>query len=491
MMLAMICCWPLSAVLLAAGAAAGGRTHAAGGPARDVERTPGDVSIVDTLAPGELRGHGAEDLTGWGGVTVQSVGQASDAQPGAATYALWEVAIGAAHIGTGFAERFLFSEPLPKPTAPAPLLVVHHRFGKTHLDLAVATDYLEQAAARGWYVLGMLSGSNKHFLSDVAHAHTEFVLDWTLNSNPGIDPQRIYGVGFSMGGGMALNYAARHLDPTRPMFAALVNHTGNVSLAHVLAHEVLEVQQILGFWFGTLHPLDVDPLRLQRASLIDYDPLSGQFLKSGDMIRNLAATPLYMTRASNDTIVVAGVPYLKIQNDVLDRHIEIELGIAPGPTYQYEVVPYVGHSWDMLPESTVLDFFEPFALQMPSSGRVLADRNARWYHFTTALLAPELANGEFAWTVDTSANSVALTEVAGLAALTIDTLQAGLDPTAALTLAVTSKDAEGVQLLVKDIGSPPSLVTVDGEAASWFMIEQTLALPALADAMPHTFVVIP
>lgn len=42
-------------------------------------------------------------------------------------------------------------------------------------------------------------------------------------------------------------------------------------------------------------------------------------------------------------------------------------------------MPYIGHSWDMLSEALVLDFFEPFTLQMPSSGRVLADRNTRWY----------------------------------------------------------------------------------------------------------------
>lgn len=283
-------------------------------------------SILETVTPGDLRGHGAQGLgAGFSGIEVQNVGQAGEAPFGTAPYLLWEVSVGAATMGTGFSERCYFAEPIPAPTSPAPLLVLHHRFGKTHLDLPVATDYLAQATARGWYVL-----------------------EWTLNTNPLIDPARLYAVGFSMGGGMAMNYAARHLDPARPMFAAVANHTGDVALGHVFVNEVLEVQEILGFWFGQESPPTVDPLRLQRASLIEYDMVEGEFLKTGDMVRNLSNMPMYMTRASQDTIVVGGVPYLEIQNDVLDRHIQSELGIPPGPTYQYEghavYRPQLGHA---------------------------------------------------------------------------------------------------------------------------------------------------
>jgi len=46
------------------------------------------------------------------------------------------------------------------------------------------------------------------------------VIDWVLAHYP-IDRDRIYGIGFSMGGGGVASYAARHLDRTGAMFAAM------------------------------------------------------------------------------------------------------------------------------------------------------------------------------------------------------------------------------------------------------------------------------
>ena len=56
-----------------------------------------------------------------------------------------------------------------------------------------------------------------------------------------------------MGGGAALSYAARHRDPERGAFAAVVNHTGTISLRNTY-HNVSPDQQ------GLMHGMLIHPL---------------------------------------------------------------------------------------------------------------------------------------------------------------------------------------------------------------------------------------
>ncbi len=464
------------------------RVEPAATPERDDDRV---TSITQLITPQEWRSHGIEELFGLPGVTVTNVGQAGDVPFGQSpTFALWEVRISPAFTGTGWGERFYFMEPIPKPVEPRPLLVFNHRFGKTNTDLLVSTDYAAQAAARGWYVVAPIAASNKHFLSEVAQLNTAFVLDWITNT-PGyfIDMSRIYGVGFSMGGGMVMSYAARHLDPSRPMYAAVVNHTGDVSLNHVYDNENSAGRMVLDFWYGNLAiPGSADPLEMQRKSLIDFDPVSGLFKSDGDMVRNLTHLPLKMLRASEDLIV-----YLEVQNDALDQHLQTKFGyVNPSPTYQYDIVPFSGHEWSILDENEALDFLAQHTLQMPTSGQVLADRNARWFYFTTTLF-DAAANAEFVWDVDALANSVSLTELANLWALTIETEVAGLDPLAPMTITVGSKPGQPkTDVYLHNFDSmTPSQVLLDGSPTGSYIIVEGILRLAAPDAGMHTWQIMP
>jgi pimeloyl-ACP methyl ester carboxylesterase len=168
------------------------------------------------------------DLVSSGGPLIQfqllSVGSPStttstSAGPtaGTPTQRYYEVTISPV-VATNATERFLFQE-VVSPT-PRPLLVVFHKFGTNQYDSLLHTTYFDEARRRGWYCLSAFGGMQAHFANEKFQHHTDAVLDWAT-SNFAIDPERIYGVGFSMGGGAALDYAARHLDPTRPMIAAV------------------------------------------------------------------------------------------------------------------------------------------------------------------------------------------------------------------------------------------------------------------------------
>ena len=455
-------------------------------PARDDD---GITSITQLATPYELRTHGTEGINGSvgaAGITVTNVGQADDSVAGLSGYNLWEVSISAAFTGSGFGDRFYFVEPIPRPTTPVPLLVFNHRFGKTNLDIAVSTNYLKLATERGWYIVAPTAASNKHFLSIPAQLNTEFILDWVTNLPQSmVDMSRIYGIGFSMGGGMVMSYGARHVDPTRPMYAAIVNHTGDVSLNHVYDNETPQGQAVLDFWYGDFTPGSADPLAMQRSSLIDYDPDGGEFLTESDMVRNLSYAPLMVVRASDDLI-----DYLEVQTDALDFHIQTVLGIAPGPNYHYQIYPYNGHAWDMLPEATALDFLQQHTLQLPTSGSVLADRNARWFYFTTTL-KNFAANAEFDWEVDALANRLSFSGTLNLSALTVDTLAAGLDPLSPLTLEIASGDGAAVAFFLRDYAAPPSQVLLDGQpTSSWVLVEDILRFEP-PDGAAHTLLFIP
>jgi poly(3-hydroxybutyrate) depolymerase len=91
-----------------------------------------------------------------------------------------------------------------------------------------------RAAPRGWYVVmhdggetPCAAGSHSTMGNENFQRHTEAVIQNVL-CRFDIDKNRVYGYGFSMGGGEVLSYAARHRNPAsnHGFFAAVVNHSG-------------------------------------------------------------------------------------------------------------------------------------------------------------------------------------------------------------------------------------------------------------------------
>ena len=133
--------------------------------------------------------------------------------------------------GTGREEKFLIGVP-SAPLNPAPLLVVFHGYGEEHTDMVSKTSYFQEAMARGWIVLAPLGAHKYNYAIDYAQENVELALFWAATYLP-LDPDRFYGVGFSMGGGMAASFAARHLETFGPRFAAIAVHSGTCSMRDV------------------------------------------------------------------------------------------------------------------------------------------------------------------------------------------------------------------------------------------------------------------
>ncbi len=356
-------------------------------------------------------------------------------------------------------EKFLLYRPTPKPTSPRPLLVFFHGYGVGPLDVVFHTSFLQEAQARDWFLVAPMGAVDSHFSHPISQINTEEALTWVIQNFP-IDTQRIYAVGFSMGGGAVTNYAARHLDPTLPMFAAVTNHTGAVALRFNLAKDPLGHGALFDLLFGDGTPDSADPFRTNRSSVIDIDEATLANDPTQSLGRNLAHIPLQIVRSDVDPFW-----FLSAECNALDDYMVLDIGKVPGPEYQYIINPGTGHTWGTLDETYTCDWFSSFSLQIPTSGDTLADHTGNYFHF---FIAPEADDqfSPFEWNLQPAQNEVQFSKTGNMWYLRVETLQAGLDPTQPLRVGTGSQDGTGDFVVLNDYPNAPTAVLRDGQPMS-------------------------
>jgi pimeloyl-ACP methyl ester carboxylesterase len=359
--------------------------------------------------------------------------------------------------GTGYAEDFMVYAPITS-TKPRPMLVIFHKYGVGYLDGWVNTTFFQECLKRGWYGVCPTEASGVHFSSIEGQKNVEKVLGWMVD-NFDVDPDRIYGVGFSMGGGAATNYAARHLDPGDSMFAALVDHTGGVALKDTYLNESGPPgwpypQFVLDYWFGNGTQGSAEPWKLARSSVINFDPQTLEVETAEDLAGNLAHVPIKVTRASNEPPATA---YLTTQCDVFVDHFQNTVG----GTVLEEIVSYSGHSWAMLDEKQTLNWLSQFDLRLPTNGDVLADEDGQvFFHFRVFQDAAG-AFTSFHWSVNEAQNKVLLSNTKNLLRTEVDLARAGLDTGIPLLVVLEGMDGPDDALL-EGYPATPSQVLRDG-----------------------------
>jgi len=377
---------------------------------------------------------------------------------------------------TGFPEKFLLYIPPLAGGEAIPLVNFFHKFGSTHWDVWNNTTFIQECHERSWFLVSSLAATNKSFSSMEAQLNREAVLDWLMAIFPMIDRERLYGVGFSMGGGSVLNFAARHVDPARPMLAAVVNHSGGVDLNHTYWADP-PAQYIFDFWFGDGSVGSADPWRMARSSVLKADPVTGEAQDDWSLARHLVNIPLRTIRASDDPI-----EYLSDQNDHLHALMG-ELGAVPQVLYGYYVLPYTGHSWDLLDASATLDFLGGHTLSIPSSGRLLADHDGTYYHFAVE----QDQAGAFTpvdWEVDAAGNRLVLTSTTNLRRIAVDTPAAGLDPSRPLAVELEAADGNPDEVVLRHWPQAPVAVTRDGEPEPGWSYDPTTQELVLTELDP-------
>jgi pimeloyl-ACP methyl ester carboxylesterase len=395
--------------------------------------------------------------------------------------------------GSGYQERFLLQIPDVQPPTLVPLLVVFHKFGVSHWDVHVNTTFPGEAQARGWYLLTPLGASGVNFSSLESQINIRAAVDFVASSY-NVDRLRVYGAGFSMGGGSVTSYAARHLDPSGVMFAAIANHTGGVSLPHTHFSEPddndaddnvpnqganLEVPDILEFWYGG--PPSLQAFNYLRCSMIDLDPFTLTVGTNTDMSRNLPPVPVLNWLAANDPL-----QYLYDQTQSFHDHIQTQ-----NAANTLFVVPGSAHTWQTLNETQVCDWLAQFTLQMPTSGSTLADEDGVYFHFQV-----DQANAgnfaRFTWSIDASLDILDVSGTAILKRLTVDSSAAGFSFHRPVTVSIASGDGTGEEIRFLDVSVPPSGITRDGQPATgaYDPRAQTLLIREIDATGPHQWVLL-
>ena len=170
------------------------------------------------------------------------------------------------------------------------------------------------------------------------------------------------------------------------------------------------------------------------------------------MITNLVHVPLHTWYAGSDP--VGALRDLSIT-------VAVEFESTFGGTSVLTPVPASAHTWNTLDEVVALDWLEQYTLNLPTSGRTLADADGIWFHFEVVQDAPG-ALTPFEWSVDTGLNSLSVDNTSNLQRLIVDTLALGLDPSSDITLDVSTVDGLGDEIRFLNMPTAPSLVLRDG-----------------------------
>ncbi|QDV05103.1 hypothetical protein Poly30_05980 [Planctomycetes bacterium Poly30] len=372
--------------------------------------------------------------------------------------------------GQTWQETFIVGIPSNMQT-PAPVLTLFHGYGEEPVNVLQNTTLAADAMARGWLVFIPLGAHKYNYGIDYAQENIELAFEFFASRLP-VDMDRVYGVGFSMGGGAAASYAARHLDPNGIQFAAIVNHTGTTSLraTYQTSNDYNLFQSPLMFG-GTP---DSDPFRYLRSSTVDMDMVAGTVDLRGALSSNLSHVPVrhwYATMDVNATIVE--------QTLALDQAMSQEgsdTGVVPRP--------YAIHSWSTLDNTVVLDWLEGQRLTRPAAGEVtktVADRDGRWHDLDIRQVAGDELT-PILWSVQAQANALYLIDSKNLAEVAIDAPAAGLDMSRNLLVVFQIKDSSVTDIVLRGVDQMPTNVIRRGTATppwTYDATEKTLTLHEL------------
>jgi len=431
----------------------GGPTHAVGGGPADIPQlTPLEAAeAFFKNGPGSVPDGGTPDAD-LGGISGGTLGMGVHMLPVPGFPGVYNVTL--RNTGSGYVESFVLQIPSNPPPGPRPLLVAFHKFGVSHADTLFHTTFPQECDARGWYFVAPLGASQMHFSSLVSQINTQRVLDIVCATYP-VDRARIYGVGFSMGGGAVATYAARHLDPDAPHFAAIVNHTGTVSIADAYALEYQDAaSDAMELWNGGT-PTTAS-FSYQRCSTIDIDPLTGLVGVGTDLARNLGSIKVMTVLATGDTH-----PYLSIQTQAWVTQLA-----TLGVDNTFVTPNYVGHSWDALDDTAVCNWFSTLSFVAPTSGNQLADGDGQHVAGFTVQQETPGTFTPFQWLADPIANRLSIWGARNLQRLTVDVDALGLSYTGTLRWNHSNADSTPDELLLTGVPYAPTQVLRDGQLAS-------------------------
>lgn len=392
--------------------------------------------------------------------------------------------------GTGFAEfiQYQLPEAYDGSGPPHPLIVAYHGYGGSCTSPANLSTVDEEANTRNWVYLAVTGLDDQLFGTPISQQNTTAAIQWMLDGF-NIDADRIYMVGFSVGGGIVANYAARHRDPDGVMIAAIGTVCGTTDWT--LEYNINPFVQ---GWMENAYNFGGTPtaqaFRYQQASAAYHDtgsyppPTAALLVDSVSMLHNLGPVPTYVTYDTDD-----GITHVPHMGDELESSVaslggvtfkRVQTGtVLPGPPS----VP-APHSWAVLDEVEFFDFLEGHTAQrVPQDFQAQLDLggDVAW------VTAIQDVTGAFTYVdgdADPGSNRITLSQLQNTDRLRVDVGSAGV--TGDLPVRVT----------IENLGPSDTRVQLTGFAQTPSRMKHvgSNALVTLVDSDPATgslFVVVP
>ena len=351
-------------------------------------------------------------------------------------------------------EEFILA--IPATVAwPAPVLTLFHGYGEEPGDVVANSPLVGEAMARGFVVFIPLGAHKYNYGIDYAQRNIELAFEF-LSARLPLDLDRIYAAGFSMGGGAAASFAARHQDPDGLRIAAVVNHTGTASTRATYQQSNDTGLFLSPLMFGASP--SQDPFAYQRSSTIDLDALGGQLIPEGEMASNLSHVPTRHWNADFDPN-----PYIVEQTERLHDQM-----VFRGADSARHVVQSSAHSWSTPDAVAVMDWLAPHTAQLPAPGsvnRAMVDRSGQWNQLEVAQAQPG-AFTPVTWSSQPTGNMLYLIEMANAGSVRAHLDDLALDRGSDVRVVLQITDASPPDVALTGFTAPPMNVLRRGVATS-------------------------
>ncbi len=352
------------------------------------------------------------------------------------------------------AERITFQFPLKPGSIPdsGALVIAFHSYSHTEKEIFLNTQIAQYCAQRGWLMVAPYGLVDTHYGNVESQESLDAVLK-TVKKYFKYDPQRVYTVGFSMGGGAATSYAMRKQDKDDLRVAGVINHTGTMDLVDVYNNGTLATKLMLAdvdHFHGAPSTADgafpyerVSP-GVFSSSILDLDKMP---------IRNLGHLAMYTYVNLNDPLNHLVLDNLAVGNELLASGVNMQLVSNSQAAI---------HDWSTMDLNAAFNWIDRSPLaQDPASAWFSADQEAN-YLFTEVRKKPDLRSALYRIEINTVRNQVTVKKTRDLDVLALDVRDMGLSAKSKLTVNWSTVDSTTDTLILTGYAVAPSVVTEGG-----------------------------
>jgi pimeloyl-ACP methyl ester carboxylesterase len=346
------------------------------------------------------------------------------------------------------------------PPAERRMVIAFHPFGVSHKSAFVGSTLPTECARRGWMLVAPLGLSQVNFANLESQDSLEAVIDLVGAFFP-FARDRVYTVGFSMGGAGALSWAMRHQDPYGLRVAGVVCHTGTIDLIDAYVGGSTDLKNLLELTFGG--PPSSEGFAYERVAPARIST-SLNVVEGEAPVWNLTDVPIYFHHNLADPNTNLVQDNIALYNFLSARGFDLALD---------QVSAGAIHKWSTMDMTAALDFVSVNSAPGPvpasaTAFEVYGDLEQRYRFLEFNQLEDQTVGRVRVQLSSTGANALTLADLKGLREVAVELEWLGLDPTQPLTLAASVVDGAGTEFVLRGYASPPSGVWINlAPAARW------------------------